>query len=160
MLDGVPSELTLLASRPTLRLRIGEGEHEIAETPLPDGSFEITVDGRRHRLWRYAAENAVHIRLDGRTYTVGVDERAGGSDGGRNARNEIRADMPGTVVAIHKEIGATVEEGEAIVTIESMKLQVTLAAPRAGTIARIAADTDQSFERGAVLVVLVPEQGA
>jgi biotin carboxyl carrier protein len=160
MLDGVAAELHLLASRPVLRLRIGEKDHEIVEALLVDGSFEITIDGRTHRGWRYAAEDAVHVRLDGRTYVVGIDERGVAGDGGRDARNEVRADMPGTVVAIHREIGSAVEEGEALVTIESMKLQVTLVAPRAGTIAHIAVDANQSFDRGAVLVALAPEREA
>ena len=64
--------------------------------------------------------------------------------------------MPGTLVAHHVEIGAEVALGARLVTIESMKLQVTIAAPRAGVVARLHVAEGATFERGAVLVSLAP----
>ena len=64
--------------------------------------------------------------------------------------------MPGNIVACHTEVGAAVAFGDRLVTIESMKLQMTISAPRSGTVARIHLAENINFERGAVLVSLVP----
>ena len=62
--------------------------------------------------------------------------------------------MPGTVVTIHKKEGERVTAGEPILTVESMKLQATIAADHDATIATIPVAANGTFERGAVLVVL------
>jgi biotin carboxyl carrier protein len=67
--------------------------------------------------------------------------------------------MPGTVITCHTGAGAEVALGERLVTIESMKLQMTILAPRTGTVARIHVAENVTFERGTVLVSLVPLAG-
>jgi 3-methylcrotonyl-CoA carboxylase alpha subunit len=64
--------------------------------------------------------------------------------------------MPGTLVAIVKAQGEEVVAGDVVVTIESMKLLMNLSAPRAGRIARIAVELNQTFDKGAILVMLEP----
>ena len=49
---------------------------------------------------------------------------------------EIRSTLPGLVVAVNVAVGSEVEEGEALVTIEAMKMQNEVRAPRAGRIGR------------------------
>jgi propionyl-CoA carboxylase alpha chain len=66
--------------------------------------------------------------------------------------------MPGTVVAVHVEVGAEVTEGQPLLVVEAMKMQHTVAAPRAGTVTELAAAVGRQVEAGAVLAV-VEEQG-
>ena len=44
--------------------------------------------------------------------------------------------MPGTVLAVNVKAGDEVEEGEALLIVEAMKMEYTLSAPRAGRVAR------------------------
>jgi propionyl-CoA carboxylase alpha chain len=62
--------------------------------------------------------------------------------------------MPGTVVAVHVEVGAAVAEGQPLLVMEAMKMQHTIAAPRAGSVTELAASVGQQVEAGAVLVVV------
>ena len=50
---------------------------------------------------------------------------------------EIRASLPGLVVAVQATPGAEVAEGEALVRIEAMKMQNEVRAPRSGRVAAI-----------------------
>jgi biotin carboxyl carrier protein len=59
--------------------------------------------------------------------------------------------MPGVVVSLHTAIGRPVAEGDALLVIESMKLQMTIAAPTAGVVAELPLAVGQTFQRGAVL---------
>jgi biotin carboxyl carrier protein len=66
----------------------------------------------------------------------------------------VRAPMPGVVVSVQKTIGAAVRRGETILTIESMKLQMALNAPRDGVIAELPVREGDVFDKDAVLARL------
>ena len=67
--------------------------------------------------------------------------------------------MPGTVVAVHVKKGDHVATGDPLLTIESMKLQITIGAERDGVVARVAVEPNATFERGALLAIVRPEEG-
>jgi biotin carboxyl carrier protein len=67
---------------------------------------------------------------------------------------EVRATLPGLVVAVAAVPGAAVREGDPLVTIEAMKMQNEVRAPRAGRIAKVAVSPGQPVASGALLVLL------
>lgn len=58
------------------------------------------------------------------------------------------------VVTIGVETGDTVEAGQTIATIEAMKMEASITAPKAGTVARIAVTGTAQVEGGDLLVVV------
>ena len=60
--------------------------------------------------------------------------------------------MPGTVVAVNVKPGDKVEAGQALLVMEGMKMEFTLAAPVAGVVERVHCEPGQSVEADAVLV--------
>ena len=56
--------------------------------------------------------------------------------------------------------GAVVEEGEALVVVEAMKMEHTVRAPCAGTVAELHSFVDAQVEDGHVLAVVVAEDEA
>ncbi|MFF2084653.1 acetyl/propionyl/methylcrotonyl-CoA carboxylase subunit alpha [Nocardia sp. NPDC058176] len=83
-----------------------------------------------------------------------------GAHGAGAGEPEIRSPMPGTLVRLHVESGARVEEGQLLGVVEAMKLEHELTATHAGIVTVTAAEgavvtTDQSLflieERGAAL---------
>ncbi|RYX91746.1 MAG: ATP-grasp domain-containing protein [Comamonadaceae bacterium] len=76
--------------------------------------------------------------------------------GGAAAGTELRAPFNGKVIAVKAVPGALVAQGEVLVIIESMKLEHSLCAKRAGVIAGVAVEAGQQVSPGQVLVTLEP----
>ena len=164
--------IEIVHRRPGLRLRIDGQLHAVVENPLngdsgargpaggyptpgqPDntGAFELTIDGTVYHGWRYVTGNEVHIRLGARTYIVTRAKAGSVAEGATGRQHELRADIPGVVVAIHCEVGQTVDSGDPLLTIESMKLQATLLASHPAVVERVHTGVETAFERGALLV--------
>lgn len=116
------------------------------------GAFELTIDGITFRGWRYTAGNEVYVRLGARTFIVSRANAGSAAGVVANQQHELRADMPGVVVAVHCEVGQIVANGDPLLTIESMKLQATLSASHPAVVERVHTGIETAFERGALLV--------
>lgn len=68
--------------------------------------------------------------------------------------SEIKAPIPGTVWKILKKAGEQVSAAEVVVILESMKMEVPVEAPVAGTIAEIKCQENQTVDEGTVLATL------
>lgn len=148
--------LEIRARRPALAIALAERLHRLDEIGGVEGRFTIRVDGREFSGWRLVTSDRIEIRLDGRSFVFERREGVARTDAAAGSGDEVRAEMPGTLVAHHVEVGAEVALGARLVTIESMKLQVTISAPRAGVVARLHIGEGATFDRGAVLVSLAP----
>ena len=95
------------------------------------------VDGRRWTFDRVAAF----------TWTAGDDTRA----------NDVRAPMPGRVVLVRVTPGETVRAGQELMVMEAMKMELSLKAPRDGTVERVAAAAGDFVEADTVLLALAAE---
>jgi acetyl-CoA carboxylase biotin carboxyl carrier protein len=67
---------------------------------------------------------------------------------------EIAAHITGTVWKIQKRVGDAVAEGDAVVILESMKMEMPVESPVAGTVIEIRCAEGEAVQEGAVLVVL------
>ena len=73
------------------------------------------------------------------------------------AGDEIKAPLPGKVVALTVKPGQRVSKGEALATLEAMKMEHALKAPRDGVVAQVLAELGASVRQGEVLIALEPE---
>jgi len=121
------------------------------------GASILEVDGRREPVFVAARGDDLFIHYRGRAHHVrAIDalERARREADPSGGEEMLRAPMPGVVVAITTAVGATVEAGELLMTIESMKLQTSITAPHAARVAEICVAPAASFDQGALLVRL------
>ena len=155
-LDGQEAEIGIVRRKPGLVLRVGERLVKVEEFPAEDGAFDILVDGTRYRGWRYQSGHEVHLRLGDRSFVLEVLDRHEGGAGAGGSGNELKAEMPGTVIDIACAVDATVQAGQALLTIESMKMQMIIAAPFDATVEAIHVAPNATFDRAALLVSLKP----
>jgi acetyl-CoA carboxylase biotin carboxyl carrier protein len=66
----------------------------------------------------------------------------------------VTAHITGTVWKIEKAIGDRVEEGEAVVILESMKMEMPVESPVAGAVLEITCAEGDAVQEGAVLAVV------
>ena len=149
--------LDIVARKPGLRIRKDDVVYAVAEQPAETGAFNMTIDGKSFSGYRVTVGDEVFVRFGSRTFVVGLPQAQLRAHAHSAADDEIRADMPGTVIAHHAVDGHEVKAGDRLITIESMKLQVSLVAPRDGVIEKFHVPAETAFERGALLVSLLAE---
>ena len=67
---------------------------------------------------------------------------------------DIEAHITGTVWKIECEVGDTISEGDTVVILESMKMEMPVEAEDEGTVKEISCKEGQSVSEGDTLVVL------
>lgn len=67
---------------------------------------------------------------------------------------KVTAPMPGKILGIKTQVGATVKKGEVVIILEAMKMENEIVAPQDGTVASIAVSVGASVESGEVMVTL------
>jgi acetyl/propionyl-CoA carboxylase alpha subunit len=103
--------------------------------------WTVTLDGRR-------------IPVVVRTWRERVLAEAETEARAHSGPIEVRATLPGLVVAVAVAAGDEVAEGAALLTIEAMKMQNEVRAPRAGRVIEVEVEPGQAVATGAALLRL------
>lgn len=66
----------------------------------------------------------------------------------------VKAPMPGTVLKVSVAVGQKVSEGDALLTIEAMKMENEVTSDRSGTVTKILAAKGQTVQTGDPLLFI------
>jgi acetyl-CoA carboxylase biotin carboxyl carrier protein len=67
---------------------------------------------------------------------------------------DIKAHITGIVFQVVAHPGDTVAEGDPVIVLESMKMEIPVEAPRAGTVNEIRVQEGQTVQEGDIIAVL------
>ena len=67
---------------------------------------------------------------------------------------EVRAEITANVWQVRIEVGAQVQEGDELVILESMKMEIPVVAPVGGTVAEVRVAPDDKIQEGDVVAVI------
>ena len=118
-------------------LSTGERELDFAIAPTEDGGFDLTLDGVKSHVFAVLEGHELYLRTRNGRFDLHWVDPFGGETEEQVGEDKIVAPLPGTVVALLAEEGATLEKGAAILTLEVMKMEQTLRAPYAGVLKKI-----------------------
>jgi 3-methylcrotonyl-CoA carboxylase alpha subunit len=139
-----------MADEPT-----GGSTGQIEVTPLGRGRYLVS-DGSRQRLaWAAGPRHARWVFIDGHAWLI---ETGGDRDRPRSRAHEddtaLASPMPATVAAIQVRVGQDVSQGDLLVMLEAMKMEVAIRAPRDGRVRSIACAPGDLVQPGVPLVEL------
>jgi pyruvate carboxylase subunit B len=114
-----------------------------------DGSYTVNVNGKAYSVVLGSGSATVN----GKNYNFDIKEgadagaaapaAAGGAGGAK-----VEAPMPGAVIKVIANVGDSVAEGDTIVIIEAMKMEVEVKAPSAGTVNSISVSAGDQLTAG------------
>ncbi len=158
----------------SLNFEVDSGNSEVRIDYAGDGrQWQLQIGGNTHTLALHAANtDSVRIALDGRTLQADVAWEGEGlhlfdgrsqhslrlldpmahaghaeAEGGR-----LTAPMPGKIVALLVDQGASVTQGTPLLIMEAMKMEHTIAAPSAGTVEALRYAVGDQVAEGAQLL--------
>jgi acetyl-CoA carboxylase biotin carboxyl carrier protein len=67
---------------------------------------------------------------------------------------DVRAEMTANVWQVPAEVGQVVAEGDVLVILESMKMEIPVEAPKAGTITEVRVKPEDTVQENDILVVI------
>ena len=98
------------------------------------------------------------VFAEGGSYTLGiVDILAAVADHDIVGGN-LTAPMPGKIIAVNVKPGAVVIRGEALLVLEAMKMEHTIAAPADGTVTDIYFKIGEQVEEGSELISFATDE--
>ena len=123
------------------------------------GMFLFLRDAEVHECRVSEAHVGRDVSLHGRNYAVTIVDpkrlrSAHDAHGHQHGLAEITAPMPGKVVRVQTEAGASVEKGSGIVVVEAMKMQNEMKSPRAGVVVSINVKPGDTVNAGDVLAIV------
>lgn len=94
------------------------------------------------------------VHLNGRTYCLEYRDAVTHLGEAEAKAGTMRAPMPGSVIAVSAVAGQVIAAGDAVMIIESMKLETVIRAPQDGIVAAVHFAVGDRFDRDAVLASL------
>lgn len=140
-----------------------DGQHfdwNIAD--LGQGRFHALYKGRSYNAEivsiDYARKNII-LKIDGQRIEFHAKnrldlllERLGMSNTAAAKVNELKAPMPGLIVAIRVVSGQTVQKGDPLLVLEAMKMENILKAPADGIVSLLKVNLRDNVQKGQTLV--------
>ena len=116
-----------------------------------DGHFALQLDGRQWSGQAIWLGQQLHLFCAQGHYRFSrIDPLAGQASAAHGG--DLTAPMPGRIVSLLAEPGSTVSAGQPLLVMEAMKMEHTVHAPAAGTLAGYRVAVDQQVAEGSLLV--------
>ena len=143
-----------------VRIQTGDATHEARVTHNAE-MLHIDLNGQRwhaHAVGCRGSAHAVqwHVQLHGpenfELWLTDQSHSAPSTGVSAKASQSLRAPFNGKLIALHVQEGQSVQKGDAVLVIESMKLEHILCAPRDAVVHSLSASVGQQVGPGQVLV--------
>ena len=154
--QGAEQAISLHYGNGPAKWSIGERELSFSFATTADGGFDLTLHGVKSRVFAVVEGHELYLRTRNGRFDLHWVDPFGGDDEEQVGEDKITAPLPGTVVALLAEVGAKLEKGAPILTLEVMKMEQTLRAPFAGVLKAIKCKVGDIVAEGVELAVVEP----
>jgi 3-methylcrotonyl-CoA carboxylase alpha subunit len=154
--QGVEREVMLHYGDGPSKLSIAEREFVFTSSASDDGEFALTLNGMKSDVTAVIEGHELYLRTRNGRFDLHWVDPFGGETEEQVGEDRIVAPLPGTVVALLAEVGAKLEKGAPILTLEVMKMEQTLRAPFAGVLKVMKCKVGDIVGEGVELAVVEP----
>lgn len=99
-----------------------------------------------------AAPAAASVPISAAAVTAPVAQARPAAAPASSGPGDVRSPLAGKIVSIDVKVGASVTEGAQVATIEAMKMNTYIFAPKTGRVAAVVANPGDGVEEGALLL--------
>lgn len=114
----------------------------------------VEIDGRRVIATVVRDGRRAWVHLAGRVFVVEPEESGTRRGSAAADHDALSAPMPATVTRVNVAAGDTVSDGDVVVLLEAMKMELPIRAPRDGKVARVNCREGDLVQPGEPLVDL------
>lgn len=132
---------------------IGDQTLIVTAQQLPDGGWRLRLNGETLTGYGATESNSRYIALNGETFTLTLPDARMKR---RTLGGDLTAQMPGQVIAVLVNEGDSIEQGQTLMILEAMKMEIRVAAPLAGTVKKLLVAAGEVVERGQTLAEIEP----
>lgn len=160
-IDGVEKKLDVEKKDGVYRFNIDGNEYNVTAENLANGSFAFFVNNRSFVAHITKTRGGTYIAVDGRNFLIegeGEDDDQRGGSTSAHADGKVESPMPGNIIAVHVKEGDIVEANQAVVVIESMKMQNEIVAPCNGQVIKVGCAVGEQVNFGDLLVEIAPQE--
>jgi geranyl-CoA carboxylase alpha subunit len=157
-----------------VRLALGESSRSLRVQPGQGGEVVVTqgginyayrgvayqtgalcyeIDGVLRRLIAVFEGNALHLAIEGTSFVFAEPSAMPSADALKDA-SRARSPVAGRVTQILVQVGDTVQDGQPMVCVEAMKMEMWLNAQAHGTVKALHTQVGEQVESGALLAEL------
>ena len=137
-------------------IKINDNDHQIKILNMDSRGLEFLLNQKYHKVkYLENSTNEIKLVIDNTPITINLYSnfdkivyKNSGGGGPANSQLALKSQIPGKVVSIAKQEGDSVNQGDVVCTLESMKMQVSVKAHKAGTIKSIKVKQGGSVAKG------------
>ena len=137
-------------------IKIDDNEHQLKILEMTSKGIEFILDQNYHRAkYLEQSTNEMNLVIDNVPISLNMNShfdkvvyKNTGGGGSGSAALALKSQIPGKVISIAVAEGDSVNQGDVVCTLESMKMQVAVKAHKAGTIKAIKIKEGNSIAKG------------
>jgi len=145
------------------------GEHRVAATaegvrvegslvriePQPTGAVRLD-SGKAHLAWTAISGDTRWVFIDGEVFVFEAGRPSARKRRASAAQGSLMAPMPATVRQVAVSHGARVKQGDVLLVLEAMKMELPVRAPGDGTVTAVKCRQGELVQAGQELIELEP----
>jgi biotin carboxyl carrier protein len=128
------------------------GDNPLQHVRTHDGRLHVAAGDATHSGNAIASGDEVWVTVDGEVFLFQVTHGTRGSHPASGGQDAFSPPMAATVVRIAVKPGDRVEDGDVLIALEAMKMELPIRAPRTGIVRAVHCREGELVQPGQVLI--------
>jgi len=135
------------------QVSFGKTLHHVSCEFLENNEVLLSIDGKIHSVVFHSNKTSYSVYINGKSFIIDKksDHQILGGRNDKQKKRDVKTSMPGKIIKVLVQEGDIVQEGQAVLVLEAMKMQNEIKSPLSGRITRIDPQAGESVKTGGLL---------